>query len=111
MLTVGKQRVYFAEEIVADAGQRDATGLVDISRRLLGRFVYHYADAFALKGDAVAVDRKAALFVGEDDVLPLTRDPDGFFFIQRYLLAGIDHDRSEERRVGKECRSRWSPYH
>src|SRR5712691_77955 len=24
----------------------------------------------------------------------------------RYLL-----DRSEERRVGKECRSRWSPYH
>ena len=25
---------------------------------------------------------------------------------------GVDfHDRSEERRVGKECRSRWSPYH
>ena len=24
-----------------------------------------------------------------------------------YLTAG----RSEERRVGKECRSRWSPYH
>ena len=22
-----------------------------------------------------------------------------------------DYDRSEERRVGKECRSRWSPYH
>ena len=22
-----------------------------------------------------------------------------------------DHSRSEERRVGKECRSRWSPYH
>src|SRR2546430_7425189 len=22
-----------------------------------------------------------------------------------------DHPRSEERRVGKECRSRWSPYH
>ena len=21
------------------------------------------------------------------------------------------HERSEERRVGKECRSRWSPYH
>ena len=26
--------------------------------------------------------------------------------------AGADvHQRSEERRVGKECRSRWSPYH
>ena len=23
----------------------------------------------------------------------------------------LDHARSEERRVGKECRSRWSPYH
>src|SRR2546422_9903483 len=31
------------------------------------------------------------------------------------LAAGINvdemHGRSEERRVGKECRSRWSPYH
>src|SRR2546426_10328472 len=33
------------------------------------------------------------------------------------LLYGIAqarlgrHERSEERRVGKECRSRWSPYH
>ena len=24
---------------------------------------------------------------------------------------GLGHRRSEERRVGKECRSRWSPYH
>ena len=24
---------------------------------------------------------------------------------------GDDNIRSEERRVGKECRSRWSPYH
>src|SRR2546422_8909852 len=24
---------------------------------------------------------------------------------------GVLHERSEERRVGKECRSRWSPYH
>ena len=23
----------------------------------------------------------------------------------------VGHWRSEERRVGKECRSRWSPYH
>ena len=25
--------------------------------------------------------------------------------------AGQEITRSEERRVGKECRSRWSPYH
>ena len=26
-------------------------------------------------------------------------------------VRGPAADRSEERRVGKECRSRWSPYH
>src|SRR2546430_2887306 len=26
-------------------------------------------------------------------------------------LLGLGQSRSEERRVGKECRSRWSPYH
>ena len=32
--------------------------------------------------------------------------------IQRLRMGdGVDHFRSEERRVGKECRSRWSPYH
>ena len=39
----------------------------------------------------------------------------------RMLILGVQHMfamfgatvlvRSEERRVGKECRSRWSPYH
>ena len=37
---------------------------------------------------------------------------------QKFIQTGnvghsedIDLHRSEERRVGKECRSRWSPYH
>ena len=30
----------------------------------------------------------------------------------KYIVNGVNGDgRSEERRVGKECRSRWSPYH
>ena len=29
--------------------------------------------------------------------------------VTRLIIDG--HDRTEERRVGKECRSRWSPYH
>src|SRR3712207_7923606 len=28
-----------------------------------------------------------------------------------YAIITTDLERSEERRVGKECRSRWSPYH
>src|SRR2546426_4914325 len=31
--------------------------------------------------------------------------------LQRRLPARSSIERSEERRVGKECRSRWSPYH
>ena len=27
------------------------------------------------------------------------------------MQLGTYEERSEERRVGKECRSRWSPYH
>ena len=27
------------------------------------------------------------------------------------IVDGVIDTRSEERRVGKECRSRWSPYH
>ena len=30
--------------------------------------------------------------------------------LDRTYVAGVEN-RSEERRVGKECRSRWSPYH
>ena len=29
----------------------------------------------------------------------------------RMVLESQGEYRSEERRVGKECRSRWSPYH
>ena len=28
-----------------------------------------------------------------------------------YVISTQELERSEERRVGKECRSRWSPYH
>src|SRR2546422_6909975 len=30
---------------------------------------------------------------------------------ERFFAGRRIADRSEERRVGKECRSRWSPYH
>ena len=33
------------------------------------------------------------------------------FDVHAASVAGTEAWRSEERRVGKECRSRWSPYH
>ena len=40
----------------------------------------------------------------------------GYSILPAYKMKNIDirsgeSSRSEERRVGKECRSRWSPYH
>ena len=32
-------------------------------------------------------------------------------FSNLFVVLGSVPPRSEERRVGKECRSRWSPYH
>src|ERR1043166_8360435 len=49
------------------------------------------------------------VLAAQDEVATLPR-----FIPMRDLdakIGGNDIDRSEERRVGKECRSRWSPYH
>ena len=54
------------------------------------------------------------------DTLITLRRPDMLFFtlvmpLGMYLFYGAMQDRTQERRVGKECdglcRSRWSPYH
>src|SRR3989454_8827060 len=34
-----------------------------------------------------------------------------FSYVDEFLRSLGKFGRSEERRVGKECRSRWSPYH
>ena len=36
---------------------------------------------------------------------------DDFWNVLESVMSRLDANRSEERRVGKECRSRWSPYH
>src|SRR2546429_179177 len=52
---------------------------------------------------------------GPHDAEALLVDPvSGEIFIVTKALGGtaqVFRARSEERRVGKECRSRWSPYH
>ena len=44
----------------------------------------------------------------DDDTCGYCIESEKEFFTLRYF---DDASRSEERRVGKECRSRWSPYH
>src|SRR3712207_7494128 len=68
----------------------------------------------------VLVDDAEIAFVRRPAVLPAPRvepviavlehEPIGAA-LRGDLFAHLQEDRSEERRVGKECRSRWSPYH
>src|SRR2546422_6903401 len=59
-----------------------------------------YAGSLSVSGSS-RIRRTATLTVrGGSDLYDLVSTPGAVF-----------HVRSEERRVGKECRSRWSPYH
>ena len=54
------------------------------------------------------------IFINEDglyDVILDSRKPQAKTFRKWVTSEILPSIRSEERRVGKECRSRWSPYH
>src|SRR3712207_9542550 len=53
---------------------------------------------FAPEGGSERMRRVINKMVTEEDLI-------------RTVATAYSHGRSEERRVGKECRSRWSPYH
>ena len=77
------------------------------SQRKDGRYLYKYIDSFGepqfvYSWKLVATDRVPA---GKRDCISLREK---IAELQKDIHDGI---RSEERRVGKECRSRWSPYH
>ena len=58
--------------------------------------------------------RKKPLFLVSVLIAAVLPDLGDRQFCDVLLFDGIEEDvsgRSEERRVGKECRSRWSPYH
>src|ERR1051326_1264863 len=64
-----------------------------------------------LGGEQGSLDAQRSRSVQPMKASPVRRPP------VRPVSAATQHDptrakaRSEERRVGKECRSRWSPYH
>src|ERR1043165_2733811 len=71
---------------------------------------------------SVTVERALTIYLNRQEIvtaMTIGDYPDylaiGYLLNQNMLHAddvvtGVDY-RSEERRVGKECRSRWSPYH
>ena len=77
----------------------------------------------ASRPGVVYVMERAGHHDGPETVLEMLNRAEGFFAFRPaddgdVLLVSKTHTiwvsldrRSEERRVGKECRSRWSPYH
>ena len=49
--------------------------------------------------------------LNREAVAPLTDRGEDITINDAYHISLRMLERSEERRVGKECRSRWSPYH
>ena len=55
------------------------------------------------------IELRRTLNIAERDSLEISVKDD-MIILTKYEPVDI-FNRSEERRVGKECRSRWSPYH
>src|SRR5258708_11783153 len=68
----------------------NATDLVDLKQRITPAEVH-------------VIQRLVAFFATGDSIVSNN--------LVLNLYKHINSPRSEERRVGKECRSRWSPYH
>ena len=87
-----------------------------------------YAAATSSIGAQSSASERHAEMLGLDSESTLrsiasSTDPDGTIHTRyqqyfrgvpvwgEHVVVAEDSKRSEERRVGKECRSRWSPYH
>src|SRR2546423_12979932 len=95
---------------VADANGRvfshieAASSVAEARQKLAERGLYVYAVGQRnrlLSGMLRGSERS----IGGSDFLILNQQ------FNTLIKAGLPILRSEERRVGKECRSRWSPYH
>ena len=89
---------------VSEVSSGDICALVGIEGFEIGDTICDFENPEALPPIAIDEPTMSMLFAINDSPF---FGRDGKFVTSRHI-----HDRrSEERRVGKECRSRWSPYH
>ena len=67
----------------------------------------HVHSAYSLLKGSIKIGKLGELAKADRQPALALTDTDNMFG----ALEFSDKMRSEERRVGKECRSRWSPYH
>ena len=110
-----KQKSLAAQQARATGGERPIIWRCQARQLEAGRGL----DEVGAGGDG-GLGRRADLVIGQrvrlqdgldDDALGVAQLDDGPEVLGDTLDLATALTRSEERRVGKECRSRWSPYH
>ena len=70
-----------------------------------------FAKTVLMPGDPLRSKFIAENFLTELKLVNNIRGVQGYTGLYKGIPVSVMASRSEERRVGKECRSRWSPYH
>src|SRR5260370_33150880 len=78
-----------------------------LEQRAKGKIYHPYNSAFLLFGTNASM----LIETGHPKNFPIIEKQLKYLLATRAPLKYLFVTRSEERRVGKECRSRWSPYH
>src|SRR2546430_15766582 len=100
--SVPGQYIIVLQDNVADP----ATVARDLVTAAGGSLLHVYTSA--IKGFAARLSAPAAVVLQGN---PLVASVEADQVMRADVTQSMDANRSEERRVGKECRSRWSPYH
>ena len=105
LASVSPQAGGWIKAVAVTEGQDVKVGqtLIDLDPRL--------AEVNRDKAHAALAEKRAALKLLENGYLPQEIEMARAALAEATANADTLEERSEERRVGKECRSRWSPYH
>src|SRR6266478_671964 len=108
-MTLGQQlstyAVMLGEDVQRLAEAGDLIREINLGATAIGTGINAHPDYAALVTTRLS-EVSGVLFLSSPNLIEATQDAGAFV-----QLSGVLKRRSEERRVGKECRSRWSPYH
>src|SRR3712207_5090529 len=121
---ISPEHPVLVDRFIDDAVEIDVDALYDGEELFLGGVMEHIEEAGIHSGDSSCA--LPPITLGDSEIRRIREATEaiargvgvrGLLNIQYALGADIlyvleaNPRRSEERRVGKECRSRWSPYH
>ena len=99
-LLVGRGQEILFENYASDFSDKTPQTIMSITKMFVNLFVGELVEK-----KLIELDKKIS------DYLPEIGTGYASATVQEVLDMNLENSRSEERRVGKECRSRWSPYH